>query len=85
MPLIEQLYLHPAWVRPGIGTHLLDLARRELPPPVRLYTFQSNRDACAFYEHHGFVAIAFGDGSGNEERCPDVLYGWRPRPGVATR
>ncbi|MGE3511045.1 MAG: histone acetyltransferase, partial [Vicinamibacterales bacterium] len=29
-----------------------------------------------FYERHGFVAVAFGDGSGNEERCPDILYEW---------
>ena len=31
---------------------------------------------------HGFVPIAFGDGSGNEERQPDVLYRWRPEGGV---
>src|SRR5262245_61068076 len=75
---ITQLYLHPAWVRKSIGTRLLDLARRELPPPIRLYTFQCNTSARAFYEHHGFAAIAFGDGTGNEEKCPDVLYEWRP-------
>ena len=75
---IEQLYLHPAWVRRAIGTRLLELARRELLPPIRLYTFQCNTGARAFYEHHGFVAIAFGDGFGNEERCPDVLYEWWP-------
>ena len=33
-----------------------------------------------FYEARGFEAIAFGDGSHNEERCPDILYEWRPRP-----
>ena len=75
---IEQLYLHPAWVRRAIGTRLLELARRELPPPIRLYTFQCNKEARSFYEHHGFTAIAFGDGSGNEEKCPDILYEWPP-------
>ena len=79
---IEQLYLHPAWVRQAIGTRLLELARRELALPIRLYTFQCNQDARSFYEHHGFTAIAFGDGSGNEERCPDVLYEWRPDPAL---
>lgn len=74
---IEHLYLHPAWVRRGIGTRLLEQARRQLSPPIRLYTFQDNHAARAFYERHGFVAIAYGDGSGNEERCPDVLYEWR--------
>jgi hypothetical protein len=31
-------------------------------------------EALSFYERHGFRAIAFSDGSANEERCPDVLY-----------
>jgi GNAT superfamily N-acetyltransferase len=75
---IDQLYLLPEWVGRGIGTRLLERARRELPAPMRLYTFQCNEAACRFYERRGFRAIAFGDGSGNEERCPDVLYEWRP-------
>jgi GNAT superfamily N-acetyltransferase len=76
---IDQLYLLPGWVGCGIGTRLLELARRELLPPIRLYTFQCNQPARYFYEHRGFNAIAFGDGSGNEEKCPDILYEWEPR------
>jgi GNAT superfamily N-acetyltransferase len=75
---IDQLYLLPPWVGRGIGTRLLELARSELPPPIRLYTFQCNRAARIFYERRKFKAIAFGDGSGNEEKCPDILYEWRP-------
>ena len=75
---IEQLYLHPAWIGRGIGTRLLELARTRLPPPIRLYTFQANQRARSFYERRGFKAVRFGDGSGNEEKCPDVLYEWRP-------
>jgi len=75
---IEQLYLHPAWIARGIGTRLLELARSELPPPMRLYTFQCNERARDFYERRRFKAVRFGDGSGNEEKCPDVLYEWRP-------
>jgi ribosomal protein S18 acetylase RimI-like enzyme len=45
-----------------------------LPRPVRLYTFAANTGARRFYERYGFVAIAYGDGSHNEERTPDVLY-----------
>ena len=75
---IEQLYLHPAWIGRGIGTGLLELARTRLPPPIRLYTFQANQRARRFYERRGFKAVRFGDGSGNEEKCPDVLYEWRP-------
>jgi ribosomal protein S18 acetylase RimI-like enzyme len=75
---ITHLYLHPSWIARGIGTRLLELARTELPPPIRLYTFQENQRARAFYERRGFKAVRFGDGSGNEEKCPDVLYEWRP-------
>jgi GNAT superfamily N-acetyltransferase len=75
---IDQLYLHPDWVQLGIGTQLLELALRELVPPIRLYTFQCNERARYFYERRGFRAIFFGDGSGNEEKCPDILYEWRP-------
>lgn len=73
---IDQLYVSPTWVGCGIGTALLDLARRQLSPPIRLHTFQVNQRARSFYEGRGFRAIAFGDGSGNEEKCPDVLYEW---------
>ena len=74
---IDHLYLLPGWIGRGIGTLLLDRARRELPSPIRLYTFQCNQDARHFYERRGFTAIASGDGSGNEEKCPDILYEWR--------
>lgn len=75
---IEQLYLHPAWIGRGLGTQMLERARAELTPPIRLYTFQCNQRARDFYERRGFRAVKFADGSGNEERCPDVLYEWRP-------
>jgi GNAT superfamily N-acetyltransferase len=75
---IDHLYLLPAWVGRGIGTRLLEFARSELPPPIRLYTFQCNERARSFYEHRGFRAISFQDGSENEERSPDILYEWRP-------
>lgn len=73
---IEQLYLDPAFRRRGIGSQFVERAKAELGAPIRLYTFQENTPARQFYERHGFRAIAFGDGSGNEENCPDVLYEW---------
>jgi GNAT superfamily N-acetyltransferase len=74
---VDQLYLDPASVAHGIGTALLERAKRELGRPIRLHTFQANAGARRFYERHGFRALEFGDGSGNEENCPDVLYEWR--------
>ncbi len=70
---IDQLYLHPDVVNQGIGTVLLQHALAILAPPIQLYTFQANLAARRFYERFGFQAIAYGDGSNNEERCPDVL------------
>jgi ribosomal protein S18 acetylase RimI-like enzyme len=55
---------------------LLEQAKALLGSPIRLYTFQANQGARRFYERHGFRAVAFGDGSNSEERCPDVLYEW---------
>ena len=75
---IDHLYVLPAWVGRGVGTRLLQFARRRLAGPIRLYTFQGNEGARRFYESRGFAPIALGDGSLNEERCPDILYEWRP-------
>jgi ribosomal protein S18 acetylase RimI-like enzyme len=77
---IDQLYLHPQAVGQGIGSQLLEKAKAKLGSPIRLYTFQANEGARHFYERHRFEAIGFGDGSQNEEKCPDVLYEWRLSP-----
>jgi GNAT superfamily N-acetyltransferase len=71
---IDQLYIRPGFERRGIGGRLLTAALATLPRPVRLYTFQESRGARRFYEAAGFKPIGFGDGTGNEERVPDVLY-----------
>jgi len=82
---IEQLYVDPAHVGAGIGSRLLASALDRLPLPVRAYTFQQNARARHFYERHAFTAIEFTDGSGNEERCPDVLYELREPRRTAAR
>ncbi|ARN21825.1 hypothetical protein A4W93_19055 [Piscinibacter gummiphilus] len=71
---IDQLYLLPGFVGKGLGALLLRHGLVSLARPVRLYSFQANAGARHFYERHGFCAVAFSDGSMNEERCPDVLY-----------
>lgn len=76
---IEQLYVHPAHTGQGLGTRLLRHALARLPRPLRLYTFEPNAGARRFYERHGFVLQARGDGSGNEEGCPDLLMALRDK------
>lgn len=70
---IDQLYLHPDHMGRGLGTRLLMHALARLPRPLKLHTFEANAGARRFYERHGFVVQARGDGSGNEEGCPDLL------------
>ncbi|MFH9467349.1 GNAT family N-acetyltransferase [Streptomyces clavifer] len=73
---LDQLYLRPDALRRGIGTRLLDHVKAASRGELSLYTFRRNTAACAFYERHGFVAVAYDDGSRNEEREPDVQYRW---------
>jgi GNAT superfamily N-acetyltransferase len=73
---VEQLYIHPAHWRGGIGSALLAHAKALRPAGLRLWCFQVNAPARAFYEAHGFAALVHTDGAGNEEREPDILYAW---------
>ena len=70
---LTQLYLLPEYTGQGIGKELLDRVLAETPA-LKLYTFTRNAGARRFYERNGFVAVQFGDGSGNEEGEPDVRY-----------
>ncbi|MEU9448385.1 GNAT family N-acetyltransferase [Streptomyces sp. NPDC048277] len=76
--LLSQLYLDPAWRGRGVGDRFVALAKELRPGGLTLWTFQVNKPAHRFYERHGFVAVEYTDGSGNEEREPDVRYVWRP-------
>ncbi|MBG7703398.1 GNAT family N-acetyltransferase [Streptomyces sp. MC1] len=75
---LSQLYLDPQWRGRGIGDRFVALAKERGPRGLSLWTFQVNKPAHRFYERHGFVAAEYTDGSGNEEREPDVRYVWRP-------
>lgn len=76
--MLDQLYVEPGWTGRGIGSRLVALAKVRRPGGLDLYTFQINTGARRFYERHGFVEVARGDGSGNEEGQPDLHYAWHP-------
>ena len=75
---IEQLYMDPAWTGRGLGTRFVELAKQRRPGGLQLWTFVSNVRAQRFYERHGFTVAERTDGSGNEEKAPDLRYVWRP-------
>jgi ribosomal protein S18 acetylase RimI-like enzyme len=75
---VDQLYLAPGCTGQGLGTRLLDLAKGQRPDGLQLWTFQTNVGAQRFYRRHGFIEMERTDGSGNEERAPDIRYRWRP-------
>jgi GNAT superfamily N-acetyltransferase len=72
---IDHLFVAPDKQMMGLGTRLLDQAKA-VQQRLRLWTFQRNDGARNFYERGGFIQIDITDGSGNEEREPDVLYEW---------
>jgi GNAT superfamily N-acetyltransferase len=74
---LANLYVKPGWTGKGIGSVLLQKVLAEaaiVTPVLRLHAFKRNDGARRFYERHGFALTAEGDGSGNEEREPDVRY-----------
>jgi GNAT superfamily N-acetyltransferase len=75
---VDQLYVSPDWQTHGVGSALLDQAKRLRPGGLQLWTFVSNRGACHFYEKRGFVPVEKTDGSRNEEKAPDARYVWEP-------
>ncbi|MBE4741680.1 GNAT family N-acetyltransferase [Streptomyces caniscabiei] len=77
--VLDHLYLRPDVTRQGIGSMLLEAVRGASPEELSLHVFQRNEAARAFYEHHGFEAGEFNDGSRNEESEPDVSYHWHAR------
>jgi len=72
---VNHLYVHPEAQRSGIGSALLDVAKAS-NTRLKLWTFQANANARAFYRSQGFREIELTDGARNEEREPDVLLEW---------
>lgn len=72
---LNHLYVHPDRQTAGVGSVLLERVRADVDT-LQLWAFQRNSRARAFYEAKGFEALELTDGSRNEEREPDVRYGW---------
>jgi GNAT superfamily N-acetyltransferase len=77
---IDHLYAHPRFQSRGLGTALIQTARRSphAADGLQLWTFQANTAARRFYARHGFVEVELTDGAGNVEKTPDVRLVWRP-------
>jgi len=73
---LNHLYVEPAHQGGGIGSALLGRAKDESPAGLSLWAFAANHRAIAFYGRAGFVEVRRTDGSGNEERQPDVQMHW---------
>lgn len=76
--MLSHLYVHPRAIGTGVGHELLEHVKTARPEGFDFWVFQENERARQFYERHGAVAVELTDGSGNEERTPDVRYVWRP-------
>lgn len=77
--VVRALYLAPAARGQGIGGRLL-AAAQAAAPRLRLWTFEANGRARAFYARHGFVE-GRRTGGDNAEGLPDVEMTWARRPG----
>jgi GNAT superfamily N-acetyltransferase len=73
--VVDALYLAPAGRGLGYGRALLDEVK--VTGLVQLWTFQANLGARAFYLREGLREVRMTDGSGNDEKLPDVWMEWR--------
>jgi GNAT superfamily N-acetyltransferase len=69
---LDHLYLDPGLRRRGHGSALLAHVRAQHEGPLGLWAFTDNVAARAFYAACGAVELFETDGSGNEEKTPDV-------------
>jgi GNAT superfamily N-acetyltransferase len=75
---LDGLYVRPELKGQGIGSLLLDVVEATHPDGYELWVFESNLGARRLYERRGLVEVERTDGSGNEERAPDIRMAWRP-------
>lgn len=81
---VHSVYVRAGLTGMGIGTALVELAKARRPDGLQLWVFESNTGAKRLYERHGFVAVERTDGSGNEEKAPDIRMVWPAPHGMET-
>jgi GNAT superfamily N-acetyltransferase/chorismate mutase len=80
---LDDLYVHPDHQGRGVGAALFDTVAAQRPEGFCLWVFESNEPARAFYRRRGCLELERTDGSGNEERAPDIRVAW-PGPDPLT-
>jgi GNAT superfamily N-acetyltransferase len=75
---LDGLYIRPDQKGRGIGSLLLDVVDATHPDGYELWVFESNVGARRLYERRGLVEVERTDGSGNEEKAPDIRMARRP-------
>jgi chorismate mutase/GNAT superfamily N-acetyltransferase len=80
---LDHLFVDPSAQSSGVGGTLLDTVKGARPDGVCLWVFETNAPARGFYARRGFVELERTDGSGNEEKSPDVRMAWPGRDPVA--
>jgi GNAT superfamily N-acetyltransferase len=73
---LDDLYVLPDHQGHGVGSALLDLVKARRPGGFCLWVFEMNAPARGFYARHGLVELERTDGSGNEEKQPDIKLAW---------
>ena len=73
---LDDLYVDPGRQGQGLGSALLALVASLRPDGFALWVFETNVPAQRFYARHGLVVTERTDGSGNEERAPDLRMEW---------
>ncbi len=80
---LDDLYVHPDRQGRRVGTALFETVAAHRPEGFCLWVFESNEPARAFYRSQGCLELERTDGSGNEERAPDIRLAW-PGPDPLT-
>lgn len=75
-PELHALYVARSARGFGVGKALLDHEKRQVGY-IGLYAFSINSGARRFYLREGFIEQYETDGTGNDEKLPDVRYEWK--------